>query len=58
MKKRISSYARRPKGPNVVMVTHNVNVAALTKLSIAQAEMVVVRPDGCCGMKVVGRLRV
>jgi phosphohistidine phosphatase SixA len=58
VKKRIAGYSRRPHGPNVVMVTHNVNVAALTKLSIAQAEMVVVRPDGCCGLKVVGRLRV
>jgi phosphohistidine phosphatase SixA len=58
VKKRISGYSRRPKGPNVVMVTHNVNIAALTKLSVAQAEMVVVRPDGCCGLKVVSRLRV
>lgn len=58
LKKRIAGYSRRPKGPNVVMVTHNVNIAALTKLSVAQSEMVVVRPDGCCSLKVVGRLRV
>ena len=58
VKKRIAGYSRRPKGANVVMVTHNVNIAALTRLSVAQAEMVVVRPDGCCGLKVVGRVRV
>jgi hypothetical protein len=38
------------------MVTHNVNIAALTRLSIAPAEMVVVRPDGCCGLRTLGRL--
>lgn len=58
VKRRISGYSRRPPGGNVVMVTHNVNIAALTQLSVAQSEMVVVRPDGCCGLKVVGRLRV
>ena len=57
VRKRISGYSRRPANGNVVMVTHNVNIAALTQLSIAQAEMVVVRPDGCCGLKVVGRLK-
>jgi hypothetical protein len=41
---------------NVVMVTHNVNIASLTKLSVAPGEMVIVRPDGCCGLRVVGRL--
>ena len=58
VKKRIAGYSRLPRGPNIVMVTHNVNIAALTRLSVAQAEMVVVRPDGCCGLRVVGRLRV
>ena len=38
------------------MVTHNVNIAALTKLSVAPAEIVVVRPDGCCGLRVVTRI--
>jgi hypothetical protein len=38
------------------MVTHNVNIASLTKLSVAPGEMVIVRPDGCCGLRVVGRL--
>jgi hypothetical protein len=35
-----------------------VNIAALTKLSVGMGEMVVVRPDGCCGLRVEGRLRV
>jgi phosphohistidine phosphatase SixA len=56
VRKRILGYTiRRPAG-NVVMVTHNVNIAALTRLSVAPAEIVVVQPDGCCGVKVAGRL--
>lgn len=58
VRKRIASYASRDPGGNVVMVTHNVNIAALTKLSVAPAEIVVVRPDGCCGLRVVDRLVV
>lgn len=56
VKKRIGTYSSRTLRGNVVMVTHNVNIASLTKLSIAPGEMVVVRPDGCCGLRVVGRL--
>jgi len=58
VKNRIGNYSSRNLGGNVVMVTHNVNVAALTKLSIATGEIVVVRPDGCCGLRVVGRLKL
>jgi phosphohistidine phosphatase SixA len=58
VKKRIGGYSTRDPGGNVVMVTHNVNIAALTKLSVATAEIVVVRPDGCCGLKTVERLRI
>ncbi len=58
VKKRILGYSITKPGGNVVMVTHNVNIAALTKLSVGMAEMVVVRPDGCCGLRVEGRLRV
>ena len=58
VKKRIGTYStRKPKG-NVVMVTHNVNIAALTKLSVATGEIVVVRPDGCCGLRTMERLLV
>lgn len=57
VKQRIGGYStRRPKG-TIVMVTHNVNIAALTRLSVLTGEVVVVRPDGCCGLKVVGRIR-
>jgi broad specificity phosphatase PhoE len=48
VKKRIAGYASRKPAGNVVMVTHNVNIAALTRHSIGTAEFVVVRPDGCC----------
>ena len=54
VKKRILGYSIRKPGGNVVMVTHNVNIAALTKLSVAPGEMVVVRPDGCCALRTVG----
>jgi phosphohistidine phosphatase SixA len=58
VKNRIGTYStRKPKG-TVVMVTHNVNVAALTNVSTGMGEIVVVRPDGCCGLKVVGRIRI
>lgn len=57
VRKRILGYSiTKPRG-NVVMVTHNVNIAALTKLSVVQAEMVVVRPDGCCGLRTEGSIR-
>jgi broad specificity phosphatase PhoE len=54
--RRIGTYSSREMKGNVVMVTHNVNIASLTKLSIAPGEIVVVRPDGCCGLRVSGRL--
>jgi broad specificity phosphatase PhoE len=56
VRKRIGNYSSRHVAGNVVMVTHNVNIAGLTRLSVAPAEIVVVRPDGCCGLRVVGRL--
>jgi len=58
VKNRIGMYStRRPKG-TVVMVTHNVNIAALTNASTGTGDIVVVRPDGCCGLKVVGQIRL
>ena len=56
VQKRIGTYSSRDMKGNVVMVTHNVNIASLTKLSVAPGEIVVVRPDGCCGLRVLGRL--
>ena len=58
VKKRIGTYSSREMGGNVAMVTHNVNIAALTRLSVATAEIVVVRPDGCCGLRTVGRIKL
>jgi phosphohistidine phosphatase SixA len=58
VKRRILGYSIRKPAGNVVMVTHNLNIASLTKLSVAPAEMVMVRPDGCCGLRVVDRLKV
>ncbi|HEX3061639.1 MAG TPA: histidine phosphatase family protein [Usitatibacter sp.] len=56
VKARIGNYSAHEMGGNVVMITHNTNIAALTKLSVATGEIVVLRPDGCCGFKVVERL--
>jgi broad specificity phosphatase PhoE len=58
VRKRIGSYGRRLPGGNVVMVTHNVNIAALSKHSVATGEMVLMRPDGCCDARPVERLKV
>jgi broad specificity phosphatase PhoE len=58
VKKRIALLGRQEKRGNVVMVTHNVNIAALTRLSVAPAEIVVVRAEGCCGFRTVGRVKV
>src|SRR6187402_261571 len=55
VKKRIGGYGRRNPGGNVVMVTHNVNIAALSKHSVAPGEMVLMRPDGCCDTRPMER---
>jgi len=58
VKNRIGTYStKRPRG-TVVMVTHHVNIQALTREAVGQGEIVVVRPDGCCGLKVVGRIAI
>lgn len=56
VKRRISGYEKKKPAGNIVMVTHNVNIAALTKLSVGTGELVVVKPDGCCSLKVIGRM--
>jgi len=40
------------------LVTHQVNIGALTGQGVGMGEMVVVRPEGCCSLKVVGRIRI
>ena len=57
VKKRIGGLPRRNLAGNVVMVTHNVNIAALSKHSVAPGEMVLMRPDGCCDARPVARLK-
>ena len=55
VKKRIA--AQKPGAPNVVMVSHGVNIAAIARVSPATAEMVIVRPSGKGGgMTLVGRI--
>jgi broad specificity phosphatase PhoE len=58
VRKRIGSYSTRHPGGNVVMVTHNVNIAALTRHSVGTSEMVIVRPDGCCSLRALDRLKL
>ena len=58
VKKRIGGYGRNSPGGNVVMVTHNVNIAAVSRHSVAPAEMVLMRPDGCCDARPVERVKV
>ena len=58
VRKRIGSYGRRDPGGNVVMVTHNVNIAALSRHSVAPGEMVLMRPDGCCNARPAERLKI
>ncbi|MBC8023055.1 MAG: histidine phosphatase family protein, partial [Burkholderiales bacterium] len=58
VKKRIASYVRRNLAGNVMMVTHNVNIAALSKHSVATGEMVLMRPDGCCDARPLERLAI
>ena len=56
VRKRIGAFAQRAPGGNLAMVTHNVNIAALTRESVAPAEIVVVEAQGCCGLRTLGRL--
>ena len=58
LKHRIGSYGRRKQDGNLVMVTHNVNIAAISKYSVAPGEMVLMKPDGCGGSRPAGRILV
>lgn len=58
VKKRIGSYSSRKPAGTVVMVTHQVNITALTNRGTGMGEIVVARPDGCCSLRVVGQIRV
>jgi len=58
VKKRIAQYERHPPPASIVMVTHNVNIAALSRESVAPGELVIMRSQGCCDTRMVERLKV
>jgi phosphohistidine phosphatase SixA len=45
-----------PAAGNLILVSHGVNIAALTRVYPAQGEMVVLTPQGNGGFRVAGRL--
>jgi len=47
---------QRPSSGNVVLVTHEVNAAAVTGLSPAPGEMIILTPTGDGGFRTAGRL--
>lgn len=47
----------RPPSGNLILVTHQVNITALTGISPAQGEMIILTPSGDGGFRVAGRLR-
>lgn len=53
-----AALARRTDAGNLVLVTHNRNIQALTGVSPASGEMVVVKPDAAGMLQVIGRLDV
>ena len=58
VKKRITGYDRHPPPGHVIMVTHNVNIAALSRQSVAPAELVIMRAQGCCDARMADRLKI
>jgi len=47
----------RPPSGNLILVTHQVNITALTGISPAQGEMIILTPLGNGDFRVAGRLR-
>ena len=58
VRKRIATYGNSKPRANMVMVTHNVNIAAVTRLSVHSGDIVLIRPEGCCGLRVLGTLQL
>lgn len=58
VRKRIAAYGNAKPRANMVMVTHNVNIAAITRLSVQPGDIVLIRPEGCCGLRVLGTLQL
>ncbi len=57
VRKRIGNYSSRDLHGNVVMITHRANIAALTGMGLEEGEILLVKPDGCCGVRRVERLQ-
>lgn len=49
--------SERPAGGNLILVTHGVNISALTGILPAQGEMVLLSPQGSGAFRMAGRLR-
>ena len=49
--------SERPAAGNLILVTHQVNIAALTGLALAAGEMVILTPQGDGTFRVAGRLQ-
>jgi hypothetical protein len=47
----------RAAGGNLILVTHQVNIAALTGMALAAGEMVILTPQGDGTFRVAGRLQ-
>jgi broad specificity phosphatase PhoE len=47
---------RRPAGGNLILVTHQVNISALTGISPTSGEMIILTPTGSGSFQVRGRL--
>lgn len=58
MRQVFAAAKRRPSAENLVFVTHNQNILALTGLSVASGEMVIAVPKGDEQFKVFGRLSI
>lgn len=48
--------ADRPAAGNVILVTYEVNITALTWLYLDPGEMIILAPQGDAGFRVAGRL--
>jgi phosphohistidine phosphatase SixA len=49
--------SERPAAGNLILVTHQVNIAALTGLVLAAGEMVILTPQGNGTFRMAGRLQ-
>lgn len=56
MREVTQAMGKKPARGNLVLVTHGVNIAALTGIHVAQGEIVIVHASGNNGFKVAGRL--